>query len=174
MGVVVASLWTLAGFAWNGALSAAPQQPVRYAPPAVEIDTGVDLDLAEVAVEVDWMVNDPRGWRVDLDQFTLRIVEPGIGGTTSMDSKGHIGMAYDAEDLALITEEAWTVLGPRFAAVGGTLQDQRTWIVLHELGHLLGHPHVDCPAAGQMAPVMRGANFELGDCTYNVWPHPMS
>ncbi|MEV5211320.1 DUF3152 domain-containing protein [Micromonospora sp. NPDC053740] len=177
-GVIAAALTAAAVVAWVNVLAGPPAKGgtalvVVYAPPTIEIDDRVGLTHAEVAAEVGRLVNDQRGWRADMDLFTLRVVQPGVGGTTRMDSTGYIGMAHFNARIALVTVEAWTVLGSRFAAVGGTLEDQRTWIVLHELGHMLGHrEHTDCPAPGQPAPVMRGTNWKLGGCAYNVWPNP--
>jgi hypothetical protein len=151
-----------------------PARPVAaavtaYAPPQVEVDQGVDIDPAEVEAYVAALANDPRGWHADLDAYTVRIVPVGIGGTQKM--PGHIGMAWPTKRLVTISDEAWHVLGPRFGAAGGTLDEQRTWILLHELGHMLGHDHTECPGSGP-APVMRATTYGLGNCDRNVWPHP--
>lgn len=183
LGAVSAALVAVAVTAWVGVLageqpaesanqaasatSASP--PVRYAPPTVGVADGVNVDQAEVSAFVDRVVQDPRGWRTDLDQFTVRLVQAGNEGTQRM--PGLIGYANPGQRTAAISDEAWTVLGPRFAATGGTLDDQRAWVVLHELGHLLGRPHQECPGAGP-APVMRETNYDLRGCGFNVWPNP--
>ncbi|MEV1013789.1 hypothetical protein AB0I89_23850 [Micromonospora sp. NPDC049801] len=172
MGVIAALLAAAAAAAWLNVLAGQPADAAEqavYKPPAVEIDQGVGVTHAQVAAEIGRIVNDRRAWHADFDQWTLRIVEPGIGGTQGLG--GHIGMAYRDDHLALITEDAWMTLGPRFAKVGGTLADQRAWIVLHELGHLLGYAHQECRGEGP-APVMRAINYQLGACAYNVWPNP--
>lgn len=176
LAVVVVALWAAAIVAWVNVWpavagqSAATPAPVRYAPPRVEVAAGVDIDQAGAAAYVEQVINDPRSWRTDLDRFTLRIVPPGYRDTDGLGH--HIGRAFLAEDLAVVTADAWVQLGPRFAAAGGDLDGQRTWVVLHELGHLLGHvDHEECPGSGP-APVMRSADYVLGDCTYNVWPNP--
>lgn len=174
MATVVTALWVAAVVAWVDAWPAVAQghqAVVVYAPPTVEIAPGVDMDQAEVTAVVFGIVNDPRGWRTDLDEWTVRIVPPGTRGAGGLGAL--IGIAIADEHLALVTADGWTTLGPKFAAVGGTLDDQRTWIVLHELGHLLGHDHTGCPGAGP-APVMRAADYELGGCDLNVWPNPQS
>lgn len=176
LAVVVAALWAAAVVAWVDAWPVMAGQagpaPMRYLPPRVEVDAGVDVDQAQVAAYVQRVVNDPRGWHMNLDLFTLRIVKP---GTEGVDPPGgyYIGRAYIPERYVAISSYAWTTLGPHFAAVGGTLDDQRTWIVLHELGHLIGHvDHEPCPGPGQPAPVMRTATYALDGCTLNVWPNP--
>lgn len=179
LGVVVAALWAAAVFAWVdvwpavAGQPAATSAPVRYAPPKVEVASDVTgIDQAEVAAYVDHIVNDPRGWHADMDAFTLRIVKPGYGGVNGIGSL--IGGTWAHEKLSVVTADAWVQVGPHFAAVGGTLDEQRTFVVLHELGHLLGHDHEGCPAPGQPAPVMRTATYALDGCTLNAWPHPQS
>lgn len=143
----------------------------RYAPPTVEVADGVDVDQAEVAAFVERVVNDPRGWRTDLDRFTFRIVAPGYRGTYGFGQD--VGRAFVGEDYAVMTADAWVRVGTSFAATGGTLDDQRTQVVLHEMGHLLGqYDHTECPGWGP-APVMRATTYKLGEgCYLNVWPNP--
>lgn len=136
--------------------------------PQVRIDPATGLDQAAVEAEVTAIVQDPRGWRQNLSHLTVLIVVPGSHGTEPM--PGTVGRATG--QLAVISAQAWTDLGPLFAAAGGDLQDQRTWILLHEIGHLLGHKHTDpvCPGGGP-APIMRPTNYKLGDgCDLGVWP----
>lgn len=177
LGVSVAVLWAAAITAWvvvwpANAVPRTEPAPVRYAPPAVVVDAGVEVEQAEVAAYVERITSDPRGWRTDLDHLTVRIVKPGDMGTERM--PGIVGTAHFDQATAAISVEAWTTLGPKLAAAGGTLDDQRTWIVLHELGHLLTDDgdHTECPGPGQPAPLMRATTYGIGDCALNVWPHP--
>ena len=176
LGLVVAALWAAAGVAWVNvwpAVAGDQTQPAhRYAPPRVVVDANVTgIDQGEVAMWVDQVVNDPRGWRTDFDRYVLRIVQPGYRGTYGIGQD--IGRAFISEGYVVVTADAWMRVGPRFEAVGGTLGQQRTFVILHELGHLLDHPgHDACPGPGQPAPVMRAATFALDGCTLNVWPHP--
>jgi hypothetical protein len=169
---LVVALWAAAAGVWadawsTSALAALP----RYTAPAVVIAPGVDVDQAAAAAVVAAIVNDPRGWRRDLGQDIVRIVTPGDMGTNGIG--GRIGTAHFELHTAAVTADAWTILGPKFADVGGTLADQRVWIVNHELGHLIAgtRDHQECTGTGP-APVMRAVDYQLGACTLNVWPNP--
>ena len=53
-----------------------------------------------------------------------------------------------------------------------SLDDYRTMLVNHEVGHLTGqhHPAVRCPGDGQPAPVMAQQSSGVAPCTANPWP----
>jgi len=183
LAIIVTALWTAAAVAWAQIIvdtgsdirpvaQTTPTAPA-WRPPSVSVDPDVAhlVDEAEAQAAVTRIVNDPRGWRRHLDEYRIRIVRPGVAGTDPM--PGIIGRARAEQGLVIISAEAWTTVGPQFARIGGTLDDQRAWVVLHELGHLLGHHHEDaCPTPGAPAPVMRRVTYDIGDCTLNVWPNP--
>jgi Protein of unknown function (DUF3152) len=50
------------------------------------------------------------------------------------------------------------------------IDDYRTSVINHELGHFLGFDHMTCPAPGRPAPVMQTQTIDLGGCTPNVYP----
>lgn len=53
---------------------------------------------------------------------------------------------------------------------GDDLVNYRRYLVSHEMGHYLGHQHVDCPAPGAPAPVMVQQTKSLFGCAKNPWP----
>ena len=50
------------------------------------------------------------------------------------------------------------------------LNSYRTMLLNHEMGHLLGQHHRDCPAPGRPAPVMQQQSASLKGCRANPWP----
>lgn len=52
----------------------------------------------------------------------------------------------------------------------GDLASYRTMLLNHEMGHLIGQHHRDCPGPGRPAPVMQQQSGSLKGCEANPWP----
>jgi len=48
------------------------------------------------------------------------------------------------------------------------LDDYRQYMVSHEIGHILGYDHVDCPGPGSPAPIMMQQTKGIGQCKPNT------
>lgn len=147
----------------------------------VEVEGGLAVDGERFAAFVMATLNDPRGWgadgsvsfdRTDSDA-DLRVVlaSPGLvdelcaplatNGKVSCGRNGH----------AVLNLLRWVEGSP---AYGDALSPYRNYLVNHEVGHLLGHPHQRCPGPGQVAPLMQQQSYSVTPCTPNPWPHPES
>jgi hypothetical protein len=58
------------------------------------------------------------------------------------------------------------------ASYGDNLDSYRSYMVNHEVGHILGNRHSDCPVPGVLAPVMMQQTKGVGACLPNPWPLP--
>lgn len=141
-----------------------------------QTDDVATADFVATALDV---LTDDRGWRragfaFELDEdapFLLVLAEPAevdrlclpydTGGRFSCQNGPVVALNADRWRQAT---ETWT----------GSLAAYRTYLVNHEVGHLLHlhHPRPQCPGAGLPAPVMLQQSTELGACTANPWPLP--
>jgi hypothetical protein len=154
-------------------------QVVRY---RVEVENGTGEDLREFAGWVDRILADRRGWtgsrrwaferpRGGPVDAVIKLAAPDtvdeICGRYGMDA-GRETSCRGGENV-VINLKRWLLAIP---AYHGDVDTYRHLVVNHELGHFLGHDHVDCPAEGQPAPVMQTQMFGMNGCVPNGWPYP--
>jgi hypothetical protein len=156
--------------AWRDARE---RDAIRY---RVLVEQGVELTSAEFVAQVDAALGDPAGWaaagrsfaRVDeRAEITVLLARPSTVdrlckplATRGRYSCGRGGRAALNLDRWERGSRAWTA----------SLGEYRTYMVNHEVGHLLGIPHADCPAAGEPAPIMQQQTFGLDGCLPSAWP----
>jgi hypothetical protein len=147
----------------------------------VEVEQGILVDLAAFAAAVEQTLADPRGWtatgdvalqRVGPDAeptFRVRLATPSTTDAHCypLDTKQEVSCRNGVD--VMINVRRWL---EGAAASGMGVEDYRDYVLSHEVGHALGHDHVDCPGAGQRAPVMVQQTLGLGGCTSNPWPFP--
>lgn len=104
-----------------------------------------------VALEADWLITLERQSEID------RL--PGVKGL----SVTYMGRPR----MTAFSYENWMRV-PQAVADVYTRSQYRTYLVLHEAGHMLGLDHAVC--RGGPAPVMVQQTRGLGACKPNVWP----
>jgi hypothetical protein len=52
-----------------------------------------------------------------------------------------------------------------------SLDDYRQYMISHEMGHILGYEHTNCPGPGAPAPIMMQQTKGIGKCTPNTRIH---
>jgi hypothetical protein len=145
----------------------------------VEVEEATGLDPDRVARKVDTTLADPRSWTADGSVAVQRVPAEGqvrivvatpatvdglcaplvTNGIFSCFQGGTVALNYDR--WAQGTED-WP----------NPVSEYRSYVVNHEFGHAIGHGHVGCPAAGELAPVMMQQSKGLEGCIANGWPFP--
>jgi hypothetical protein len=151
----------------------------------VEVEDGIGVDGAAFAQAVETTLGDPRSWgnggqmsfqRVGVAEatagqydFKVTLVSPGNMETycPGVGTGGYTSCRYG--DRAVINLARWATAVPHY---DGDIETYRLYVVNHEVGHVLGNGHRDCPGAGQLAPVMQQQTLGLQGCAKNAWPYP--
>ncbi|GAA2719399.1 hypothetical protein CAE01nite_07570 [Cellulomonas aerilata] len=144
----------------------------------VEVEQGLAVDGAAFAGVVMATLNDPRGWgaqgavtfaRTD-GPADVRVVLASPATVDAMcaplPTAGQVSCGRDGH--AVLNLRRWVEATGEFA----DRHLYRQYLVNHEVGHLLGHTHEECPGAGQPAPIMQQQSYRVAPCTPNGWPFP--
>lgn len=141
----------------------------------LEVRTDVD------ASAVDATLHDPRGWeragfrfvRRDDAGAPYRIVLAEAAEVQALCRPYDVFGKYSCQNgpVVALNADRWRTATPQWT---GDLATYRQMLVNHEVGHLLGlhHPTEQCPAKGQVAPIMAQQSTELNGCLPNPWPLP--
>jgi hypothetical protein len=149
----------------------------------VEVERGLPVNPDVFAAFVMATLNDARGWGAqgavtfertggDAD---IRVVLASAATVDAMCAPLRTNGKWSCGRYghAALNADRWVHGAEAFnEATGGDLLAYRQYLVNHEVGHLLGHPHEHCPAAGAPAPVMVQQSITLEGCRPNGWPYP--
>ena len=144
----------------------------------VEIERGLQIDPVCFADTVDSILNDPRGWgaagavsfeRVGDDTADFRLLLASPSTTDELCYPAATGGKYSCRnrEKVVLNLKRWEEGAEGFRDDTSTY---RTYLVNHEVGHLLGHGHASCEEPGTPAPVMMQQTKGLGECLPNGWP----
>ncbi len=162
----------------EGESTAAGDGPLkRY---LVEVEKGLPGEAEDFAAAVEEVLGDERGWIGDGD-LSLQRVDSGpvdfrvtLAAPDTVDemchplqTNGYVSCTMGGR--AIINQNRWVSGVEHFE---GDLETYRIYVVNHEVGHALGHGHVDCADPGEPAPVMQQQTFGLQGCAANGWVHP--
>ena len=151
----------------------------------VELEDGIHIDGPGFAAAVQTTLGDSRSWgnggrmsfqRVGATEaaagtfdFKVTLVSPGHMETycPGVGTGGYTSCRYG--NRAVINLARWATAVPDYQGDIGTY---RLYVINHEVGHVLGHGHEQCPGAGRVAPVMQQQTLGLHGCVKNAWPFP--
>ena len=138
-------------------------------------------DMNEFERLVGEILQDERGWR--RAGVSFQQVESG--------GKMHVILAEPAEveaaapwvcssklscsvgSLVLLNDDRWMGGSDSYNAIGVDILHYRQMVTNHEVGHFLGHRHIEaCETEAGKAPIMLQQSTGLRGCEPNYWPLP--
>lgn len=147
---------------------------------AVEVEDGLPGEADDFVAAVEQILGDPRSWgddgerslqRVDGDDADVRVLLAAPDTVDRMcaplNTAGYVSCANG--NRAIINQNRWVASVPHF---DGDLETYRIYLINHEVGHTLGHGHVNCTGKGDPAPVMQQQTLDLQGCEPNGWVYP--
>jgi hypothetical protein len=156
--------------------------PPGTAAPGVEVALRVEdrtRTAPELASVVEAALVHPNGWQQAGFHFTFTDDAPHVVVLAEPAEVDELCQPYDTEgqwscqigSVVALNAERWRSATTTWT---GSLEDYRTMLVNHEVGHLLGQHHVEdrCPTEGAFAPVMAQQSKGLAGCEANPWPLP--
>lgn len=155
----------------------------------VAVERNVDEHVVEFAAKVDASLADPRSWigggRLRLQRvpdkaahdFTVYLVTADTA--RQMCAASGVDIRVDGKPYTscrgagrvIINLDRWMRSVPDYVSAKVPLDQYRTYVVNHEVGHELGHGHEGCPRRGRAAPVMMPQSLFLDGCVANPWPY---
>jgi Protein of unknown function (DUF3152) len=145
---------------------------------AVFVEGGLPVAVRSFARVVDRVLADPRGWRqagyafriVPSEPADMSIVLASPALTNSLcaplQTLGRYSCAQAGR--AVLNFERWRYGAPAYSSIAR----YRTYMINHEVGHLLGRGHAYCTATGARAPLMVQQTKAVAPCRPNPWPLP--
>ena len=144
----------------------------------VQVEDGIQVDRRTVADTIARILGDRRGWggtgrlsfqRVSSGPVSFRVVLATPSTVNRLCAPLITGGIYSCGmyGRAVLNLMRWRHGAPAFH---GDMTKYRRYLVNHEVGHLLGHSHRSCHAAGARAPVMMQQTKGVGSCRANGWP----
>ncbi|MEU1345851.1 DUF3152 domain-containing protein [Streptomyces sp. NPDC005795] len=162
-------------------------QKYRY---RIDVEYGLGLDSALFAQAVQKTLNDDRSWAHDGDMtferisrgepdFVITLASPGTTGDwcekSGLDTtEDNVSCDSAATERVMINAYRWAQGASTFGP--DKLFAYRQMLINHEVGHRLGHNHVNCETKGALAPVMQQQTKSLDidgvKCRPNPWVYP--
>jgi Protein of unknown function (DUF3152) len=147
---------------------------------AVEVEDGLPVDDAEFAQAIEDILFSRIGWlgrgseislqRVDKPPLDFRVTLAKPHTVDRLCLPLHTGGRVSCENRgrSMINWLRWSTGSPYWT----NQRRYRRYLINHEVGHSLGHPHRYCARHGVAAPVMQQQTGPATPCVHSYWPKP--
>ncbi|AJA06328.1 membrane protein [Candidatus Nanosynbacter lyticus] len=137
----------------------------------------VRSNLVEFSKQVSETLNDSRGWsRIGVvfrevtsgGDFDLILSQAELLPTFSSGCDAEWSCRVGKS--VIINDNRWSGATTAWNDAGGDMRNYRHMVINHEVGHWLGHGHLNCSGANNPAAVMQQQSIDLQGCAFNPWP----
>lgn len=140
----------------------------------VEVEEGLPWEPEEIAAIVDATLADQRGWvatgrsfqRKPTADLRVRIATPRTVDRLCAPLLTRGELSCRNGNLILVNAKRWNIGIEAYRRI----DDYRTYLINHEVGHAIGYGHRSCPSPGEPAPVMQQQTKSMQSCRPNAWP----
>jgi len=136
------------------------------------VDQGVDYSSKHFADEVAAYLADPDGWRSEGYSFVRSRNPDVVIHLSTPEQLGKNGCRDPKLSCAELGGKHMYLNSMRWTSGASPskleLKDYRQYMVSHEMGHILGRDHVDCPRENAPAPIMLQQTIGIGKCKPNT------
>ena len=139
-----------------------------------EVDDVATSDLEEIALTI---LNDPSGWirsgftfSADASSELMVILADGARvDELCLPLETYGKVSCQNGNIVALNADRWRLAGDDWDS---TIDDYRTYLINHEVGHLIGlrHPLERCPSDSRISALMEPQTNNLQDCTGNGIP----
>ena len=149
---------------------------IRY---RVMVEEGLEEEARVLTEMADEVLNHPEGWRAA--GYLFEQVEEGqdisivLANPKTVDALCApipTGSVLSCAAYRRANLNVWRWRNAAHTWEGEGVEGYRSYLINHEVGHLLGMGHVKCPAPGKPAPVMLPQTKYLKRCLPNGHPRP--
>jgi hypothetical protein len=158
----------------------APREATTVRPVRIQVEDGLPVDGEAFADFVMRVLNDERGWGHDGSvafsrtdgptDISVVLASPDLTDELCLPLRTGGEYSCGRNARAVLNIERWSDGAAPFLGGGGNITEYRQYLVNHEVGHLLGHPHTGCEVPGEPAPIMLQQTMRLEGCLPNAWP----
>ena len=142
---------------------------IRY---TTVVDKDVQYNLKQFSDEVEAYLADPDGWisrgytfvRSRNPDVIIHLSSPEYLKDNGCKDAGLSCAEMNGNNMYL-NSARWTKGASKSKL---ELKDYRQYMVSHEMGHILGFDHVQCPGRGSLAPIMLQQTKGIGQCKPNT------
>lgn len=139
----------------------------------VSIEPRLDVSLLNFRKKISSVLNDPRSWPITFIDVSntnhisdFQIILARDSTIKNICNFTFLSCADSITNIIYINVNRW-----KYGAVKSklNLNDYRTYVINHEVGHILGLGH-EKPIKNKKAPIMNQHTLGIGDAIPNMWP----